>query len=154
MGALYPMGPLFPIGSVHPRHRVTPGGTTPLASASSPALESAPTVTTTVSKSTLAWMLPGWCRCTDLHSLGTPSGRSVLAVLGPPAFTYPEGSTGSLAVSPRPLQSGACAAGITLQGPCSPLRPEPLYLSISRSPARRTLQLFMELSPQSVASSP
>ena len=36
-------------------------------------------------------MLPGWHGCTDLHSLGAPSGRRVLAVLCPPRFCLPQG---------------------------------------------------------------
>ena len=44
-GSWYPMMLLFPGSSAPPWHKVTPGGTTPLAAASCPALESAPAVT-------------------------------------------------------------------------------------------------------------
>ena len=71
VGAVYPVSPLFPGAPFHPRHRVTPGGTTILVVARSSALESAPTVTTAVSQSALAWMLPGEGG-DDLHSWGTP----------------------------------------------------------------------------------
>ena len=62
---------------------MTPGGTTTLLAASLSALESAPAVTTTVSQTTLAWMLPR-VRGTDLYSLGAPSSRTVHSVLCPP----------------------------------------------------------------------
>ena len=69
---------------------------------------------------------------TDLHSLGAPGGRSVLAVLCPPPYACPRGSIGSWAMFPGALGSGACAAGIALPGPQppkaagrSPLCPEP-----------------------------
>ena len=46
VGALYPVRLLFPGGPTFPGCTVTQGGTTPLAAASCPALESAPPVTT------------------------------------------------------------------------------------------------------------
>ena len=42
-----------------------------------------------------------------------------------PASTCPSGSSGSWGVSPSALGSGACAAGIMLLGPRSPLHMEP-----------------------------
>ena len=48
------------VALLSPRYKVTPGGTTSLAAASSAALESAPAVTTRVSQSAGAWMLRGW----------------------------------------------------------------------------------------------
>ena len=82
--------PLFPGSPASPRHKVKQGGMTTLALARSPALESAPAVTTTVSQSALAQMLPvmGF---TDLHSLGAHGSRRVLAVLGPPRLRLSQG---------------------------------------------------------------
>ena len=74
--------PLFPGSPDLPKHRVTQGGTTGLAAASVPTLESAPTVTTTVFQSALAWML--WGRGAVLHSSGPSSCRNVLTVLCTP----------------------------------------------------------------------
>ena len=79
--------PWWPL--LHPRHRVTPGGTTTLAAASLPALESASLVTTAVSQSSQVWMLLGMGGA-DLHSLGAPSSRRVLAVLCPPLLSQGE----------------------------------------------------------------
>ena len=47
----------FLAAPIHPRHSVTAGGTTTLAKARSPSLESAPAVTTRISRSALACML-------------------------------------------------------------------------------------------------
>ena len=73
-----------PGGPNPPRYTVAPEGTTSLVAASSPALESAPAVTTAVFQSKVAWMLQG--QGADLYSLGLPSGRSALTVLGPPGL--------------------------------------------------------------------
>ena len=89
-------------------------------------------------------------------------GRSILAVLCPPASACPEGSTGSWAVSPGALRSGVCAAGITLPGPasegsrCSLLRPEalPNLPASPRGPAWQALQPFTELGLRCVGCSP
>ena len=75
-----------------PKHRVTPGGTTTLVAARSPALESAHPVTTAAPS-------PHWPRCSeggggrvaDLHSLGAPGSRRVLAVLCPPCLHLSRG---------------------------------------------------------------
>ena len=138
---------------LHPRHWVTPGGATPLAAASSPALESVPTITTTVSQSALAWMLPG-AGGADLHSLGVPGGRNILAALCPPCLRLPWGwgSAGSWVVSPRTLGTGAPAAGIAHLG-CISQRQQGtapsawiLCLSFSQGPTGRTLQPFTRIS--------
>ena len=47
VGVVYPVRPLFPGSPAPSRHRVTAGGITPLVAVSSPALESAPQVSTT-----------------------------------------------------------------------------------------------------------
>ena len=131
VGAIYPVRPLVPGGPTSTRQRVTPGGTT-LAVASSPAVESAPAVTTTA----LSLQRPG---C-------SPGGVRRSAQLGPalrqelprcPVSSLPPPVPGGgerriLGCVPRALGSGACAAGIMLLGPGlpkaaghSPLHPEP-----------------------------
>ena len=89
-----------------------PEGTTTVAVASSPALESAPAVTT----SDLSLQGPGCSRgrATDLHSSGSLGGRSVLAVLCPPSLFLPQGERPILEWVPGALGSQACAAGIGL----------------------------------------
>ena len=101
---------LFPGGPYPPRHRVTPGGTATVVAASSPALESAPAVTTAAPSR----QGPGCSGVgsANLHSLGPPSGRSVLAVLCPPGLCLSWGSGRSCAVSPSTLGSQASSAGI------------------------------------------
>ena len=91
------LGPCSLLAPLHPRHRVTPGRKT-LAAASSPALESAPAVTTTFSQSTLAWMLRGQgvLICTAWGCL--EAGESLLSC-ALPASACPGGSTGSWPVS-------------------------------------------------------
>ena len=74
VGVVYPFSPLLSL-----RHKVTPGGTTTAVAASFPALESAPTVTTTAPS-------PQGPGCSGggaigLHSSGPPGGKSVLAIL-------------------------------------------------------------------------
>ena len=74
-----------------------------MAAASSPALESAPAVTTGAP----SLQGPGcsWGGAADLHSLGR-LGRSVLAVLGPPGLCLSQGEAGSWAVSLAPWALG------------------------------------------------
>ena len=106
-------------GPVCPRHKVTHGGTTTVAVASSPALESAPAVSTAVSQSTVAWMVRGWgvLICTVQ---GCPAAGASLLPCIFPASAFPGGTARSWAVSPVALGSRACAARIAL-GPHSPL---------------------------------
>ena len=61
-------------------------------------------------------MLPGWHRCTDLHSLGAPSGRRVLAVLCSPRFCLSQGKAGLQALLGYLGYPGSCAAGPVLPG--------------------------------------
>ena len=106
-----------------------------MALASSPALESAPAVTTTVSQSTGAWMLRGQ-RAPICTAQGHPGSGASLLPCVLPASICPEGSARSWAVSPSALGSRAFAAGITLPGLHSPHRmePPPQLLLGSRSP--------------------
>ena len=87
-----------------------------MVAASSPALESAPAVTTTAPSP----QGPGCSRVGGRRSAqlwGHPvAGASCVL----PGSAYPGGSTGSWAVPPDALGSLACAAGIALLGPCSP----------------------------------
>ena len=82
--------------------------------ASSPALESAAAVTTTVSQSTQSWML--WGGGADLHSLGVPGCWKALPLLGPPHLTCPGGAQDRWRHPPLPWDPGACAAGWCLRG--------------------------------------
>ena len=88
-----------------------PGGTI-LVAASSPALESASTVTTELSVCR-GLDAPG-AGVTDLHSSGPPGGRSILAVLCPPGFCLFGGERRILGCVPGALCSRACALGIAL----------------------------------------
>ena len=85
VGGVYPVRPLL-----SPRYKVTPGGTTTVAMASSTALESAPAVTPRAP----SLQGPGCSGggAADLHSSGLPgSGRSVLALLCPPGLCLSQG---------------------------------------------------------------
>ena len=89
VGAVYPVRPLFP-GSTAPSQaqgdtrRDNPAGV-----ASSPALESAPAVTTAAPGPHRLGCSGG--RGSDLHSSGVPGGKSVLAVLCPPRLHLSRG---------------------------------------------------------------
>ena len=83
---------------LYPRHKVTPGGTTPLVAASSPALESAPAVTPTATR-------PQGPGCSggggsDMHSSGPAGSRSVLTVLSPPGLCLSPGGAPDLGLCP------------------------------------------------------
>ena len=104
--AVDPVRPLFPGGPAPPRHRVTPGGTTTLTTASSPALESALCSNYRSLPVRIGPDAPG--RSANLHSLRVPCGRRVLAVLCPLASTCPRG------VQDR----GLCATASGIWGLC------------------------------------
>ena len=80
VGAVYSVMLLSPGGPTSLRNKVTQGGTTTLAVARSPALYSAPHECSLAVHTDLG-ASEGRCRCTDLHSLGVPSGRKLLAFL-------------------------------------------------------------------------
>ena len=95
-----------------------------MAAPSSPALESAPAVTTAVSQSTGAWMLRGWgapmCTARGAQRQERPCcpvSYRLLPVLG---------KCWILALFLGALGSGDCTAGIALPGPRSTLHSEPL----------------------------
>ena len=122
VGAVYSLRPLLPGGPSQFQAQGDTRRNNHMAVASSPALESAPTVTTSVFPSAVAWMLRGpgslictaqaahWQKCTQLSFSSRP----------PPV---PRGGP-----DPElcPLGSRACAAGIAPPGPCSPLHVEVL----------------------------
>ena len=123
VGAVYPVRPLFPGGPNPPRHRVTPGGTATLVVASSPALESAPAVTTTGPS-------PQGPGCSgagdaDLHSLGVHVGRGVLSVLCLPGLRLsPGGVQDPGQCPPAPWDLGPVPLESRSWGP-EPPHPEP-----------------------------
>ena len=109
--------------------REAPGGTTPVAAASSGNLYSAPAVTREQSICR-AWRLRvGPLICSAL-------GRSVLAVLGPPGLCLSRGRPNP-GLCPGALCSGACAVGFSLPATQPPLRRAAAQapLSCSWSPA-------------------
>ena len=130
--AVYPGEASVPWLPTPPRHRVTQGGTTPLAAARSPALESAPAVTTAVPSPHGPGCSWGG-RGADLPSLGVPGGGSVLAVLGPPRLCLSRGEHRILGCVPRRpgipgLRCWNRAPGAQLPkaaGHSSPLKPPP-----------------------------
>ena len=101
---------------------------------SSPALESAATVTTTA-PSQQGPECSG-VRGSNLHSSGPPGGRSVLAVLGPPGLCLSQGEGQILGcVPPAPLAVGPAPAGMELLEPSSPIHREPpLPLELLQGP--------------------
>ena len=107
VGAVYPVRPLFPDGPAPPKDTVTQGGTTPLAVASSPALESAPTVTPVAPSR-------HWPRCsggggTDLHSWGNAPQQEHPPVLCPPHLLLSRGDHRILGCVPQcPGIRGLC----------------------------------------------
>ena len=111
-----------------------------MVAASSPALESAPAVTTPVSQSAGAWTLRGWGALICTVQCRLAAGASWLSCVLP-ASACPNRSTGSWAVSPCALCPGVCAAGITLLGLRSAVHTEPLpeLLSGPYSPLRGEL---------------
>ena len=119
-----------------------PGGTTIVAAASSGALDSAPALTME-SQSARAWMLQGGA---DLQSSGPPGGRSILAVLGPPASACPVGSTDPGLCPPVPWAPGPALLQ-SLPGRASPpAAPSSLScLWAAPGPAGQALQPFREL---------
>ena len=132
VGAVYPMLSLFP-GGIAPtqgqsdtRRKDNTGG------GQLSRLESAPTVTTAVSQSTLAWMLLVVEGCADLHAWWhLVAGESCSPVTSLPPVVL-EGTLDPWLCPLGALGSGVCAAGIPLPGPQipkaegrSPLCPEP-----------------------------
>ena len=108
--------------------REAPGGTTTVAAASSPALESAPAVTTELFVSR-TWRLRGWAA--DLLS----SGQEHLAVLCPPGLCLSWREAGSWAVSRRPLLP-ACAAGFGSGGTVPSREPPPEPIQAAHAAAQ------------------
>ena len=99
-----------------------------MAVASYPAQESAPAVTA-IAPSPQGPRCSGGRRCQSAQ-LGRPVAGACSLTCALPTSACPEGTTGSWAVSPSALGTGACNAGIALLGQYSPLRmeslPEPL----------------------------
>ena len=114
---------------------MTPGGTTTLAAARSPALDSAPAVTTTAPSA-------HWPGCSgvggaDLHSSGAPCDRGVLAVLCPPRLHLSWGRQDPGLCPPAPCHPGpvllesrswARAPGGTGRTPLAEPPPDPRLL--------------------------
>ena len=122
----------------------TPGGTTTVAAASSPALDLAPAVTKELSV----------CRVLDAPGAGplicspqVPGGRSVLAVLGPPGLCVSWEEHRIFGCFPGALCSRACPAGIALPAaqtpPCG--ASAPATSKLLPGPAECALQPFREL---------
>ena len=120
------------------------GGTTTVAADSSPALESAPAVTTAAPSP----QVPGCTRgggliCTAWGRWA--AGASLLSCVFL-ASACPGGSAGFWAVSPSALCSRACAAGIALPAAQPPLcRAAPESPALLLGPPRCALQPFREL---------
>ena len=132
--AVYPVKLLF-----SPRYKVTAGGTTRVAAASSPSLESAPTVTTTAPSP----QGPGWSGGRGHRSaqLGAAwqQERPCCPVSSRP-LPVP-GGVPDPGLCPRCPGLWVCTAGITFPGPHSGH-----HLSCSRGPTGRGVQPFRELS--------
>ena len=108
VGAVYPVRPLL-----SPKYKVTPGGGTTVVAASSPALESAPAVTTAAPSPQGPGCSGGrGCRSAQLGAARQQEHPCCPGPSWPPPVS--EGSTGSWAVSPSTLGSQACTAGIAL----------------------------------------
>ena len=97
-------GPCSLAALLSSRHKVTPGGTTTVAAASSPALESAPTVTTQFPVCR-GLMLPGRGALT-CTARGRPAAGVSSLSWALQASACPGRSTGSWAVSPAPWDRG------------------------------------------------
>ena len=144
VGAVYPVRPLLPDGLLSPRPKVTPEGTTTVTAASSPALESAPAVTTAVSQSAGAWMFRGQvallctargrprqeCPCCPVSSLPPP------VLWGPPD----PGLCPLAPWAPRPVPLESCSRGCA--APSTWSRHLSRHLSCSRGSACRHCSLL------------
>ena len=155
MGAVYLVRPLFSGGPAQSQaqgdtRRNNNSGGSQLSS-----LESAPAVTISAPSPQGPGCSRG--RVADLHSSGCQvAGASLLSCVLP-ASACPKGNSGSWAVSPGALGSGACGAGIVLPGRAAPSTLSRLLshlLGCSQGPARCMLQPFIELGPRCVAYSP
>ena len=113
MGVAYPLRPLL-----SSRYKVTPGGTTTVAVAGCPALESAPTVTTTA----LSMQGPGrWEGGAPICAAwGLPVAGASLLSCALLASTFPEGAPDPGLCPPAPWAPGPAPLKSRSWGPAAP----------------------------------
>lgn len=140
VGAVYPVRPLL-----SHRYKVTPGGTTTVAAASSLALGSAPAVTTAASSPQGPGCSTGGGRSFAQFRAGRQQERPCCPVSSRP-LPVPGGAS-DLGLSPSALGSRACTARIAFPRR-SPLHTEPPPGAAPAAPGPRGLALkpFRELS--------
>ena len=120
---VYPGTPLVPGGPAPSQAQGDTRRTSALAAASSPALESAPSVTTTAPSLQGPGCTRGSAGALICRVWGHRVARHFSLSWAPPHLHLPRGDAGSWAVPAGALGSGACAPGITLPG-CSPRGPQ------------------------------